>query len=119
MENSFQKELEIFWKFQPFCYIEHKGSSQNCQNINFIVNEAEKKTMNPGNFLFNLVIVEYTGWTTKRVNIWPLFHCNKGQTLTLFLVHPVVCSINAQRELKNGQKTQIELKNYQKNLKLS
>ncbi len=25
----------------------------------------------------------------KSVNIWPLFHCNKGQILTLFLVHPV------------------------------
>jgi hypothetical protein len=30
-----------------------------------------------------------TGWTKKNVNIWPLFHCNKGQILTLFLVHPV------------------------------
>jgi hypothetical protein len=30
-----------------------------------------------------------TGWTKKSVNIWSLFHCNKGQILTLFLVHPV------------------------------
>ncbi len=25
-----------------------------------------------------------TGWTKKSVNIWPLFHCNKSQILTLF-----------------------------------
>jgi hypothetical protein len=28
----------------------------------------------------------------KNVNIWPLFHCNKGQILTLFFGHPVKCA---------------------------
>jgi hypothetical protein len=34
-----------------------------------------------------------TGWTKKSVNIWPLFHCNMGQILTLFFGPPGISDL--------------------------